>query len=160
MATSDLLPMPNSPRLRPMSVGAALAWLASYNAYAAKMRAYEDHCDSVWRRDCDPDPDMTVMPDWTDGSLYEDHATPRSCIDFSVRPGHCPLAHIRLSGGSKFWWGHRPPHADPALIVWAGWRQHPRWDGTEPMPGVTGREVQVGRRLVLTFPRPENPPAI
>lgn len=153
MATSDLLPVPQSPRLRPMTVGAALAWLASYNDWATRMRAYEDH----WDRH---DPEPMELPEWADGSVYADHATPRTCIDFSVRPMHCPLAHIRLSGSAKGWDGPRPPHADPALIVWAGWRQHPRWDGTEPMPGVTGREVQVGRRLVLTFPRPENPPAI
>jgi hypothetical protein len=149
MATGDLLPLPKAPRLLPMTEGAARAWLASYNAYAARMRAYEDHWDS---RDSEP----MEQPDWVDGSLYPDHATPRSCIDFSVRPGHRPLAHIRMAGSAKGWDGHRPPHADPALIIWAGWRQHPRWDGTEPMPGEPGREVQVGRRLVLTFARPEN----
>lgn len=144
MAAGDLLPTPKSPRLHPMTVAAAEAWLTSYNAYAARMRAYT----------ASPTPELLEQPRWADGSDYSDSAVPRSCLCFSVMSRRWPLGYIRLSGGfDNHFYGSIPDHADPSLIVWAGWRKHPLWDGTEPMPGEPGHLVAAGRRLLVSFSR-------
>lgn len=135
-------PLPKSPRLIPMTVEAARAWLDSYNAYAERMRAYT----------ASHNPELLEQPCWADGSDYSDAALPRSCLCFSVMPRRWPLGYIRLSGGfDNHFYGFIPDHADPSLILWAGWRKHPLWDGTEPLPGNPGRSVQVGHKLLVTF---------